>query len=158
MKSRHLARSLAMQTLYSLDFSHQLYDDEGNSMHEALASADIPFAGISAEEEAQLEMDIRYYASFLIHGTLENLDRIDGLIERYSTNRPLDRINIVDRNILRISFYSLLFCPDVHPHIVIDEAVKLSQEFSSDRNYKFVNGVLDSYARQTREAAGDDRA
>lgn len=155
MKSRHLARSLAMQTLYSLDFSHQLYDEEGNSVYETLIGSEIPLAGISDEEENQLEPDIRVYSGLLIQGTIENLSEIDHLIEQYSNNRAIDRITLVDRNILRISFYSLLYCKDVHPHIVIDEAVKLSQEFSSDRNYKFVNGVLDSYSR---EALKDDRA
>lgn len=147
MKSRHLARSLAMQTLYALDFDHKLYDEERNPVNGELAGEPVEFAGVSKEEEAQMEEGIRLYAALLIRGTLENLGRIDALIEQYSTNRSLDRIGMVDRNILRISFYSLLFCPDVHPHIVIDEAVKLSQEFSTDRNYKFVNGVLDSYAR-----------
>lgn len=148
MKTRHLARSLAMQTLYSLDFAHRLYDEQNNPVFEQLLGTEVALAGITEEEENQLEADIRYYSAFLIQGTIENLERIDSLISEYSKNRSLDRINMVDRNILRISLFSLLFCADVHPHIVIDEAVKLSQEFSSDRNYKFVNGVLDSYVRK----------
>lgn len=148
MKSRHLARSLAMQTLYSLDFAHRLYDEENKSVYEFLLGSEIPLAGVSEQEEAELEPDIRLYAGLLINGTIENMEQIDGLISRFSKNRSLDRINMVDRNILRISFYSLLYCTDVHPHVVIDEAVKLSQEFSSDRNYKFVNGILDSFVRE----------
>jgi len=138
MKSRHLARSIAVQTLYSLDFSNKL---------ELSQEVDINLSGLSPEEAESLEDDVKIYASFLIRGVLENQEEIDQLISLYSKNRTIDRINIVDRNILRISFFSLLYCKEVHPHIVVDEAVKLSLEFSSDRNYKFVNGLLDTYIR-----------
>jgi N utilization substance protein B len=72
------------------------------------------------------------------------------LIGEYSTNRPLDRIDIVDRNILRFSIFTLLYAKDIHSHVIIDEAVKLSQEFSSDVNYKFINGILDSMQKKLR--------
>jgi len=138
MKSRHLARSIAVQTLYSLDFSNKFEFSE---------DVEINLSGLSSEDVESLEDDVRIYASFLIRGVLENKEEIDKLISEYSKNRTIDRINIVDRNILRISFFTLLYCKEVHPHIVVDEAVKLSLEFSSDRNYKFVNGLLDTYIR-----------
>jgi len=117
MKSRHLARSIAIQTLYSLDFSNKLENTQ---------EVEINLSGLSPEEAESLEDDVRIYASFLIRGVLENREEIDQLISLYSKNRTIDRINIVDRNILRISFFTLLYCKEVHPHIVVDEAVKLS--------------------------------
>jgi N utilization substance protein B len=80
-------------------------------------------------------------------GTLESLDEVDAYISEFSFNRPIDRISIVDRNILRLSIYSMLKS-DVHPHIIIDEAVKLSQDFSTQVNYKFINGILDSFQKK----------
>ena len=62
----------------------------------------------------------------------------------------IEKIDLVDRNILRVAFYQLAFSRDVHPAIVIDEAVKLSQELSNDVSFKFINGILDA-ARKDME-------
>jgi len=137
MRSRHKARQLAIQTLYALDFNKRLTLDE------------IPpqFSGVTEEEFENFEEDVKLYAAYLIRGTIENLEEIDALISRFSLNRPIDRIDFVDRNILRISVFSLLYA-NVHPHVIIDEAVKLSQDFSSEVNYKFINGILDAMNKQ----------
>ncbi len=139
MKTRHLARSAALQTLYALDIQNRL------------SSVAVPYkeglAGYSEEEQKNLETDVVLYSLFLVNGVLENLDRIDGLISRFSNKRSIENINIVDRNILRISFFSFLFCKDIPVNSVIDEAVKLSQEFSNEVSYRFVNGLLDTASR-----------
>ncbi len=139
MKTRHLARSAALQTLYALDIQNRL------------CSVAVPYteglAGYSEEEQKNLETDVVLYSLFLVNGVLENLDRIDGLISRFSNKRSIENINIVDRNILRISFFSFLFCKDIPVNSVIDEAVKLSQEFSNEVSYRFVNGLLDTASR-----------
>ena len=139
MKTRHLARAIALQTLYSLDIRSEIRDVE------------LPysggFAGYTALEEQALETEVVLYASFLINGVLEHLDELDSLISRYSEKRSIENINIVDRNILRISFFSFLYCREVPVRSVIDEAVKLSQEYSNEVSYRFVNGLLDSAAR-----------
>ena len=69
------------------------------------------------------------------------------MISRFSSKRSLDNISYVDRNILRISIFTLLYCKDIDPKIVIDESVKLSQEFSTEINYRFINGLLDTAVR-----------
>jgi len=139
MKTRHLARSAALQTLYALDIQNRI------------RSVAVPYteglAGYSEEEQKNLETDVVLYSLFLVNGVLENLDRIDGLISRFSNKRSIENINIVDRNILRISFFSFLFCKDIPVNSVIDEAVKLSQEFSNEVSYRFVNGLLDTASR-----------
>ena len=99
------------------------------------------------EEVASLDEDDKVFIRFLIYGTIENLEAIDALISKYSLNRPIERIDFVDRNILRIAFYQLAFSRDVHPAIVIDEAVKLSQELSNDVSFRFINGILDAYRK-----------
>ena len=139
MKSRHLARAIAVQTLYSLDFNGRI--------HDCPVPYSESFAGYTAQEQANLETDVVLYATFLINGVLEHLNEIDEMINRFSSKRSIENINIVDRNILRISFYTLLYGKEVHPSIVIDEAVKLSQEYSTEVNYRFINGLLDTAVR-----------
>ena len=139
MKSRHLARAIAVQTLYSLDFNGRI--------HEITFPYSEPFAGYTKAEQDALEIDVVLYATFLINGVLEHLPEVDEMISRFSSKRSIENINLVDRNILRLSIYTLLYCKDIHPNIVIDEAVKLSQEYSTEVNYRFINGLLDTAVR-----------
>ncbi|MGD1816680.1 MAG: transcription antitermination factor NusB [Pleomorphochaeta sp.] len=138
MKTRHRARELVLQSLYEMDIRGKLSIDN---------LEDDFFPCLTQEEIDELEDDVKIYASLLLRGTLSNLDEIDGYISEFSINRPLTNIDIVDRNILRLSIYSLLQ-NEVHPHIIIDEAVKLSQDFSSYVNYKFINGILDAFQKK----------
>lgn len=139
MKSRHLARSFALQTLYSLDFNGRI--------HEVKVPYTEGFAGLSAEEEKALESELVIYSLYIINGVIEHLDEIDELISRFSSKRSIENISIVDRNILRMSIFSLLYCKDIDSTIIIDEAVKLSQEFSTEVNYRYINGLLDTAVR-----------
>ena len=139
MKSRHLARAIAVQTLYSLDFNGRI--------HETSVPYSEPFAGYTKAEQDALEIDVVLYATYLINGVLEHLPEVDEMISRFSSKRSIENINLVDRNILRLSIYTLLYCKDIHPNIVIDEAVKLSQEYSTEVNYRFINGLLDTAVR-----------
>ena len=139
MKSRHLARAIAVQTLYSLDFNGRI--------HEIAVPYSEPFAGYTKAEQDALEIDVVLYATYLINGVLEHLPEVDEMISRFSSKRSIENINLVDRNILRLSIYTLLYCKDIHPNIVIDEAVKLSQEYSTEVNYRFINGLLDTAVR-----------
>ena len=145
MKTRHKARELALQTLYALDFTNTLDIEH------------IPpiFEGLTEDEYNGLEDEVKVFGSYLVHGTIENLTQIDDLISQYSLNRPISHIAVVDRNILRLSVFCFLFDKDIHPHIVIDEAVKLSQDFSTDVTYKFINGILDTMSRKMN-LAGDE--
>lgn len=135
---RHRDREIAVSTLYSLDFNNEM---------ELSDDLDL-FQGMSDEEVASLDEEDRAFVRFLVVGTLENLAQIDELISRYSLNRPIEKIDIVDRNILRIAFYQLAISRDVHPLVVIDEAVKLSQELSNDVSFRFINGLLDAYRKE----------
>ena len=145
MKSRHLARAIALQTLYSLDFNGRIHDCP-------LPYSEL-FAGYTEQEQKNLETDVVLYATFLIDGVLSHLNEIDEMINRFSSKRSIENINIVDRNILRISFYTLLYGKEIHPSIVIDEAVKLSQEYSTEVNYRFINGLLDTAVRHLHDSS-----
>ena len=85
------------------------------------------------------------FAKLLIAGTVEHIQEIDKLIEKHLENTwSIERINKVDLAILRISVYPLIYQKDIHPTIVINEAVDISKEFGSDDSYKFINAVLDN--------------
>lgn len=137
-QDRVTARSIALQALYSLDFNNELDDDLDLTV----------FPGMTEEEMDALDEEAKTFARLLILGTVENRSRIDQIIRKYSINRPLEKINIVDRNVLRLSLYQLLYVKDTHPTIIIDQAVKLSQSFSNDVSYKFINGLLDTYVKE----------
>ncbi len=137
MKSRHKGRELALQTLYAMDFNKQL----------DLQYIEPTFSATTVEEYDQFDDEVKIYGMYLVRGTLEKLTEIDALISRFSLNRPIEKIDYVDRNILRLSVFCFKY-EDIHPHIVIDEAVKLSQDFSTDVNYKFINGILDAMQKQ----------
>ena len=134
---RHRAREIAVGTIYSLDLNSNL-PPRGDW---------ILFQGLNDDEIDELSTSVKVYARFLIEGTIQHLEECDDLISSYSKNRPIDMIDAVDRSILRISFFQLLYDRETHPTIIIDEAVKLSQELSNDVSFKFINGILDAYVK-----------
>ena len=134
---RHRAREIAVGTIYSLDLNSNL-PPTGDW---------ILFQGLNDDEIDELSTSVKVYARFLIEGTIQHLEECDDLISSYSKNRPIDMIDAVDRSILRISFFQLLYDRETHPTIIIDEAVKLSQELSNDVSFKFINGILDAYVK-----------
>lgn len=106
------------------------------------------FPTLTVEEIREIHEETTLYVSYLVSGALENVEMIDKLIEKYSKNRTLDKIHRVDRCILRLSLFMMLFQKNLPPSVIIDEAVKLSQEYSSDINYKYINGLLDTIRKK----------
>ena len=85
----------------------------------------------------------RDFSDELIQGVLANQPAIDERIKKCVANYELNRIAAVDRNILRVSIYEMLFCNDVPPVVSINEAIEIAKRFGSDESGRFVNGVLD---------------
>jgi N utilization substance protein B len=133
-----MGREIALSTLYSLDFNGVLYNQTGTP----------DFPTLNEEEQKSLDFETATFARYLISGTLEHLTEIDSVISRFSINRPLDKIDIIDRNVLRMSVFSILYDKEIHASVVITEAVRLSQEYSREVNYKFINGILDSIVKE----------
>ncbi|MCX7656148.1 MAG: transcription antitermination factor NusB [Treponemataceae bacterium] len=135
MASRHKARILAFQALFSWDVSRVRVEEL------------LDFPWLEEEQHHKLDEGVAAFARLLIQGTLENIDAIDATIKAHLKNWDFYRVNKVDLAILRISTYALMFQRDMAPSIIIDEAIDLSREFGTDDSYKFVNGVLDSVRR-----------
>ena len=92
----------------------------------------------TAEEAA-----VRLFAEPLIRGAIEHREKIDGQIKKYAANWELHRIAAVDRNILRLAIYEMLYREDIPPIVSINEAVDIAKKFSTEDSGKFVNGILD---------------
>jgi N utilization substance protein B len=79
----------------------------------------------------------------LVLGVLEHFHQLDRLIEQYSEHWRLDRINLIDRNILRMALFELLYCEEIPPKVTINEAIDLGKRFGSEDSGSFINGILD---------------
>ena len=85
----------------------------------------------------------RDFCDGLIQGVLDNREAIDGRIKKYAVNYELNRIATVDRNILRLAIYEMLFCEEIPPVVSINEAIEIAKRFGSEDSGRFVNGILD---------------
>ncbi|HPW55347.1 MAG: transcription antitermination factor NusB [Thermoanaerobaculaceae bacterium] len=133
---RRRGRELALQMLYQ----HEL---AGNNVETIVTSF---------EELQQAPAATREFAAVLVRGTIGRRDEIDARLAEQADNWRLDRMAAVDRNILRLAMYELLFAPDTPPAVVIDEAVEIAKRFGSERSSQFVNGVLDGFLHRGQPA------
>ena len=141
MASRHLARSIAMQTLYEWDFSEIKGDIQ------KLIEKNIKEFGPGLEE---INKD---FIRTLTNGVLQHRDSIDKIITKAAPEWPLEQITMVDRNVLRLGLFELLYGnkEEVPPKVAINEAIELAKNFSGESSGKFVNGVLGTVFRQLEE-------
>ncbi len=140
MSNRHLARTIALQTLYQWDFNGQPPD--------ALATM---LAGNFREFAPDFDDD--GFSRGLVSGVEKNLPAIDADIVAHAPEWPLDQITNVDRNVLRIGIYEMKFDPEIPAKVAINEAIELAKAFGGDSSGKFVNGVLGTIFKEL-EAAG----
>ncbi len=89
------------------------------------------------------EIEIREFAEPLIRGTLAHRDEIDAKIRQYALNWDLHRMAVVDRNVMRLAIYEMLYREDIPPVVSINEAVDIAKKYSTPESGKFVNGILD---------------
>jgi len=93
--------------------------------------------------EKMLSPEIRDFTTALVTGVIERRDEIDACIQECSTNWSLERIGLVERNILRFAIYELCFLPDIPPNVTINEAVEVAKKYGTDEAPAFINGILD---------------
>ncbi len=141
MASRHLARSIAVQSLFEWDFHGKV----PSKLKEVMEKNKKEFGPGLDEEYPFIER--------LVNGTVENLATIDKIIEKAAPEWPLDQIASVDRAVLRLGLYELLFGnhDEVPPKVAINEAIELVKSFGGESSGKFVNGVLGTVYREMGE-------
>lgn len=131
MASRHLSRSIAMQSLYEWDFSGK--KEEGL---DKIVQKNIKEYGPGLEDTG--------FVWQIVNGVRDHLSQIDKIIEKAAPEWPLDQITIIDRNVLRMGLYELLYenKEEVPPKVAINEAIELAKTFGGESSGKFINGVL----------------
>jgi len=149
MNLRRQARQIAIEELYRRD----LVGGADESVEENLVA--LPTAGGHAPSA-------RPFAADLVRGVIAHLGVLDEKIRHYAQNWSLERIAVVDRAILRLAIYEMLFRDDIPPVVSINEAIDLAKEYSSADSGRFVNGILDRVKlelnRPLRTVAGAPRA
>jgi len=88
----------------------------------------------------------------LVNGVLESRDELDALIERFSKNWGIKRMSGVDRNVMRIAVFELLYCDDIPPKVSINEAVDVGKKFGTEESGSFINGIMDSIRLELEQA------
>ena len=132
MGARRVARECALQMLYQWD----LRRDDARTMTAT-------FWDVHKQSD-----EIRDFADRLVLATVDHLEEIDALIERHAKRWRLDRMETVDRNVLRIGVEELLHDKETPPAVVIDEAIEIARRYSKGGSGEFVNGLLDSIRKE----------
>jgi transcription antitermination protein NusB len=147
MANRHLLRSIAMQSLYEWDFKGKKKD----TVDEILRH--------NVQEFGPGVEDISFI-QYLFSGVLKNQEKIDKLIEKCAPEWPLEQVTIVDRNVLRLGIFELVFgnYEQVPPKVAINEAIELAKTFGGESSGRFVNGVLGTIYREMGEPLKDDKS
>ena len=130
------------------------HDVGGRALEEILASFD-PISyfhentepGVPVRRDPGEARQAFSYAKRLVRGTLENREEIDELIREQAENWRLERMPVVDRNILRLAVFELLYEEEIPHLVVLDEAIELAKLFGAERSGRFVNGLLDGLLR-----------
>jgi len=137
MSNRHLARTIAIQTLYQWDFNGK--------------QGDLLEMYKNNKQEFAPEFDDGGFIDHLIRGVETNIDELDGLITKFAPEWPLENITIIDRNVLRLGTYELKFDDNIPAKVAINEAIELAKTFGGESSGKFVNGVLGAIYKEVGE-------
>jgi N utilization substance protein B len=127
LRKRRKSREFALQVLFQLEITKQ----------------DSVKAFTQSKEHFLKEAENDEFAEQIVLGVREHFQQIDRLIERYSENWRLDRISLIDRNILRMAIFELLYCEEIPPKVTLNEAIDLGKRFGTDDSGSFINGILD---------------
>lgn len=134
MGVRRRGREYALQMLYAMDLTGYQPDQV--------------FAGFYAIQD--LNRDAFYYARRLVDGVHGHLDEIDGVLTKYAEHWKIHRMAAVDRNLLRLGLFELMYVKDVPFPIIINEALEIVKEFSDQESTQFLNGILDAARKEFR--------
>jgi transcription antitermination protein NusB len=141
MGSRRKGRELALQMLFQWDLSKGSFQAVRDTFWSLNTSVD---------EEG------RGFADHLAWGTIENIDRIDVLLARYAEHWRVARMATVDRNVLRLGTYELLYETQTPQAVIINEALEIARKFSTPESIHFINGILDSIRKEEMSAMSND--
>lgn len=136
MRKRTQARECALQILYQIDL---IKDDSENIIE-----------GYWGNFPDAQEPDVTDFANEIARGVVKNSNAIDEQISKFTQNWDLKRMAVIDRNVLRMGVYELLYRDDIPPKVAINEAVELAKKYGDVDSGKFVNGILDKIHKVNR--------
>ena len=144
MASRHLSRSIAVQSLYEWDFKN--YKDD---LLPEIIERNIEEFGPGLKEKE--------FVNNLVLGVVKHRSELDGIIEKAAPMWPLDQIDMIDRNVLRLGLFELIYenKEEVPPKVAINEAIELAKSFGGESSGKFINGVLGTVYREIEKKNGN---
>jgi len=140
MGQRRKSREIALQMLYQMEMTCQ-------PPHEVI---DLYYQIVSGEDEKIVDVaeSVRPFAEQLVNGVYQHREELDAMIVAASENWRLERMSIIDRNVLRIALFEMLYCPEIPPKVSINEAIDLGKTFGSPDSGAFINGILDRLLRE----------
>ena len=142
MGKRRRGRETALKLLYALDITEEPVD---KLLHASWIETVVPEV-------------VREFSVTLVAGVMAHRDEIDNLVQEWSMNWSLERIGIIERNILRFAIYELLFMTDIPPNVTINEAVEVAKRYGTDEAPSFINGILDRIKQELEARGGDEPA
>lgn len=142
MGKRRRGRETALKLLYALDITQE---PVGELLQASWLDTVVPEA-------------VREFSVALVVGVMTHRDEIDTLVQEWSMNWSLERIGIIERNILRFAIYELLFLTDIPPNVTINEAVEVAKRYGTDEAPSFINGILDRIKQEIETRAGETPA
>ena len=132
MGKRRRAREFALQVLFQQDINHDNWEDGINLFWE-----------ITPADPETIK-----FTNLLVRGTMEHLEEIDELIKKYTRHWDINRMAVVDRNLLRSSIYELLYFKEIPPKVTINEAIELAKTYGTEDSARFINGILDRICKE----------
>jgi N utilization substance protein B len=147
MANRHLQRTIAMQSLFEWDFNGQ----DVNNIKSIIENNCNEFAPGANDSK---------FSRQLVMGVIENIQKIDPLIEKCAPEWPIDQIAVIDRNILRLGIFELLFgdYEETPPKVAINEAIEIAKTYGGPNSAKFINGVLGTIYKEMGEPMKADNS
>ncbi|MGD2279400.1 MAG: transcription antitermination factor NusB [Candidatus Omnitrophota bacterium] len=136
MRKRTLSREIALKILYAWDISGEPVEEAHRKFW----------------ENSKPEKDnIKEFSDFLVFGVKDNKNKIDEMIAQHATNWRIERMATIDRNVLRIASFELLFASEIPPKVAINEAIEMAKKYGDKDSGKFVNGILDNINKTERK-------
>ena len=137
MKKRTRSRELALQFLYQVDL---LGPEKLNDL-----------TGFLQEQAEGSDAETSRYARLLVEGTLDAAPELDAEIQFVAQNWQVDRMAVIDRNVLRMAAFEILHCDEIPPKVAINEGIELGKRFSTQNSGAFINGILDKIKNRAAE-------
>jgi N utilization substance protein B len=148
MGSRRRSREIALQVLYQMDVTEEAPEEALGLFYELFRD--------DQERELRAPDPVRPFGEHLINGVYLHRDEIDRLITSASEHWRLERMSLVDRNILRLAIFEMVYCSDIPPKVSINEAVDLGKTFGTEESGAFINGILDHILPELQRKSGTD--